>query len=284
MKHTSFLYRDFWLWFPLWIILFIIAFFIESQLLETLAVGLLLTCLAAMAAFSNMDKNEIKKKNREDIENYIDLLEIISSRYFSIKNICELCNEVSNDDSKFTRGLRVPELNITPMHSHVRYSKYSFLVKAMLAKGKEGKHINNCLDLNTYIDMEARYHNLIAMMDRRNEINRDIMDKVAKISPYSGSELFHPNFEELSQCINFYQFSGFLYQTECVIIEMNHLLSGYKNITKGLQDELHSMFTDDATIEFGGMCKIPLHEDKLLFDYVELSVEEQEKLKRETYP
>lgn len=285
MKHPHFLYQHFWLWFNLWIILFIIALmFVGAQLLGALAVGLLLTCLAAMAAFSNMDNSEIKKKNREDVENYIDLIEIISSRYFSIRNICELCNEVTNDDSKFTRGLQVPELNITAMHSHVRYSKYSFLVKAMLAKGKSDGSFNQCLDLKTYIDMEARYHNLIAMVEQRNEVHRNIMDKISKVSLYSGENLFFPSFEEYAKCVNYYQFSGFLHQTEHIIIEMNHLLSDYKKVTKGLQGELNLMFAKDVITEFGGMVEIPLYDDRLKFEYVELDSVEIEIIKGQSYP
>ncbi|WP_404975887.1 hypothetical protein, partial [Vibrio navarrensis] len=98
---------------------------------KTLLIGVLLTCIAAMAAFDNMDMNEKKKKAREDIDNYMELIEIISTRYFSIKKICEMCNRETNIDHRYTRGLRIPELHVPTMYGDIKFSKYGFIVKGM---------------------------------------------------------------------------------------------------------------------------------------------------------
>ncbi|MBG0757760.1 hypothetical protein, partial [Vibrio cidicii] len=100
MKRSSFLFRNFFLWFFSWLFLFVLAIHNESEVFRTLLIGVLLTCIAAMAAFDNMDMNEKKKKAREDIDNYMELIEIISTRYFSIKKICEMCNRETNIDHR----------------------------------------------------------------------------------------------------------------------------------------------------------------------------------------
>ncbi|WP_017420633.1 hypothetical protein [Vibrio vulnificus] len=284
MKNTNFLYGNFWLWFPFWILLLIVALFTENDLIEGLAASLLLMCLAAMATFHNMDINEKKKKSREELDDYIEFLEIISSRYLAIRKLCDLCNEVTVNDSRFTRGLQVPELTVTTLHTGIKYSKYNFLIKAMLNQEKMKGKRYKALDVITYTDLELRYHNLMSMIEKRNCAHNEIMKKISGVSPYGGEEFFYPNFKEFSQIMSFYELSSFLEQTEKIIIEMNYLIFDYQEVTEHLKNSFAFMFSPEAVREFGGIFEVPLYEDKLKFSYVELSETEVSVLKGSRYP
>ena len=284
MKNTNFLYGNFWLWFPFWILLLTIAFITENELIEGLAASLLLMCLAAMATFHNMDVNEKRKKSREELDDYVEFIEIISSRYLAIRKLCDLCNEVTVNDSKFTRGLQVPELTVVTLHTGIKYSKYNFLIKAMLNQEKLQGERYKALDVITYTDLELRYHGLMSMIEKRNSTHKEIMGKINGVSPYGGGEFFYPNFKEFSQVMSFYEFSLFLEQTEKIIIEMNYLISDYQEVTNHLKNSFGFMFSSEAVREFGGVFEVPLYEDNLEFSYVNLPQTEVSKLKGSNYP
>lgn len=285
MKRSSFLFRNFFLWFFSWLFLFVLAIHNESEVFKTLLIGVLLTCIAAMAAFDNMDMNEKKKKAREDIDNYMELIEIISTRYFSIKKICEMCNRETNIDHRYTRGLRIPELHVPTMYSDIKFSKYGFIVKGMSKFSfDDDEDIKYALDLMNYINIESSYRNLISSIALRNQQHRDIIDRLNDKGEYQGADFFMYSAREYSSVMSFYEFSSYLKQTERIIIDMNYLIEDYKRITMGLKFCIDKLFDNEVAKEYGGIFEVPLYEDLIEFKYVNLSEQELLKLDYPDFP
>lgn len=237
-----------------------------------------------MAAFNNMNANEKRKKSRDEIENYIELLEIIASRYFSIRYLCEMCNEVTETDARFTRSLSIPSLIVPNLHNNVKYSKYHFLSRTLLKNKNSTDELTFSLDLKSYIDLESKYQSLLVTIEGRNKSHSNIMLKMSNDKDYAGKEIFMSYLTDYEKAMSFYEFSSFLKESEFIVLEMNQLIMSYQKITKGLSEAVSVMFDPTVINEFGGIVEVPLYEDQLLFEYVELTDIEISKIEGSNFP
>lgn len=292
MKYRSFLDQNFGLWFSFWCLGFLISIVLFSHdydiggYLLSFCSALLIALLTAMAAFNNIDINERKKRAREELYSYGQLLQIIAERYYLVRGIVTHSNAGMNRDW-FCRGINLPYIAVDTALDSVDYSKYNFLSRKLSEQFVKGTPVPEKLQPFNIVYLtqtETSLRALLQVIDRRNTLLDSTINPIISKCEYIGRGVVNAKPHNFSTEMSYFEFTNFLQLTEGMVRQMKGLMRDYKMIAECLSEGARELFDEALIKESGGLPELFMPDENELLEYVELSEEQLKYLFSNRYP
>lgn len=248
--------------------------------------ALLIALLTAMAAFNNIDINERKKRAREELLSYGQLLQIIAERYYLVRGIVIHSNAGMNRDW-FCRGINLPYIAVDTALDSVDYSKYNFLSRKLSGQFVKGTPVQEKLQPFNIVyltQVETSLRALLQVIDRRNTLLDSTINPIISKCEYIGGGVVNAKPHNFSTEMSYFEFTNFLQLTEEMVRQMKGLMRDYKMIAECLSEGARELFDDTLIKESGGLPELFMPDENELLEYVELSEEQLKYLFSNRYP
>lgn len=256
----------------------------------TVAGGVLITGIAAILAFQNMNKNEVRKQSREQYQAYCRYVGGMQQRYQCLKNIRHYF-EPFMSSQQFIRGAGIPFIPTKFFYDEINFSELTFMGAGLPKEGplKEGVIDDDyiCLNIVAIRQLDTEFKVLKSAIEYRNEVhNKTILPLIS--SAYMGGGVFNLKVKDFTKTLPFYDFSQFLKQSEDILFIADDLLREFEGVLEKLNEFGHLVLDKGIVEENGGVPKFyPRKTDAsmdLAIEYVKLSEVEMSKLFAKDYP
>ncbi|HCH1153239.1 TPA: hypothetical protein NKP66_004614 [Vibrio parahaemolyticus] len=291
MKYKNFLSAHFWLWFVPWIglLIFSLCLFLHEyeigKYLLSFCGTSIIALLTAMAAFNNMDINEQKKRARDEYLAYVELLQIITERYYILRDLIGHSNR-NNHVDVFFRGVYTPYIIPVKSLKQPDFGRFYFLSRKLSGKHKVGEEVAENLqafNIVYYTQLERNLNSILHSIERKNELyETEILPVLSKLE-YLGSGTPSVQPKNFSGKLSFLEFTNFLQLSEDLNNHLCILVRDYLNLANCLNKEARDLFDDEIINENGGFTTLNLPDDDS-FNYVPLSKAQLSILNGKDYP
>lgn len=256
----------------------------------TVAGGVLITGFAAILAFQNMNKNEVKKQSREQYQAYGRYLGCLQQRFQCLVNIRKYF-EPYMQEPLFIRGAQIPYIPLEFFYDEINFSELTFVgggipkVELLKDEGVDSKY--NCINIAYMRQLEYVFKGFERAVNTRNDIhNEQVLPLLVK--EYLGGGHFNLKIKSFSTSLQFYDFSQYLKLSED-ILEMSDDLIREFELLLGKLSEFGGIVLDAGVVsENGGVPRFILRKGSdgmdLSIKYKPLSEFEKSRLYAKDYP